>query len=85
MKVPHLLFCLVQIRKRETVSLTDLTVCSAEHWECLQRTEPLPKSVQSHSFVLCSKLMTIAGDEAISIQVTFMFKSSSKSVTFMLQ
>lgn len=29
--------------------------------------------------------MTIAGDEAISIQVMFVFKSSSKSVTFILQ
>lgn len=60
--------------------MTDLSACSAEHWECLQRIELVPKSVQSDQFVLCSKLMNIAGNEAISVQAIFTFKSSYKSV-----
>lgn len=61
------------------------SVCSAEHWECLPRIEPLPTRLQAGEFGRGSKLMTTAGNEAISIQVMFVFKSSSKSVRFLFQ
>lgn len=75
-KMFHLLLLPWQIRKCETVSLSDMTVCCAEHLDCLQRIEQLPKSVQSDYVALSGKLMAISG----STLVLLMHKSISKRV-----